>query len=107
MQTPDLPDATARITAVALVPGWNIALDGVPAEILFDAGRGIFSLDLLPAFWREEATQLDWLTHFLCDPAFDLLLAHLANPPEEDLEADVMFSRSQLATLGSDVMDQY
>ena len=37
----------------------------------------------------------------------DGFLFRLANPPPEDDEPEAMYSKSQLVTLGSEVMEQY
>ncbi len=91
-------------------------LDGSPAPMrctpggasatTFEAGGTIRTLDLFAAFWRDEAPAMDWLRHFLCDPATDALVERLANPPEDaDEEDEILYSRSQLATLGSEIID--
>jgi hypothetical protein len=35
------------------------------------------------------------------------MLESLASPPEEDEEPEEMYARSQLTTLGSDIVDDY
>jgi len=77
-------------------------------NVLFDAGRSIFSADLFAGFWRDEAGGMDWLDDFLCDPATDEMFETLVLPEidEEEPEEDIHFSRSELATLGSDVVEQ-
>ena len=81
--------------------------DGVAGQILFDAGKGIHRLELFAAFWREEATGMDWLVDFLCDPEMDRLIAALSNPAEDEEEDEILYSKRQLVTLGSEVMDDY
>ena len=115
MAAADLAFATegARVTlrsapGVSLVPGpGRFGRLGASGSMLFEAGAGIYGLDLFAAFWRDETAAMDWLRDFLCDPEMDLLIEQLANPPEEEEEAELLYSRSQLATLGSEVMDEY
>ena len=76
-------------------------------SILFAAGAGIYRLDLFAAFWRDEPPRMNWFTDFLCDAEMDAFLFRLANPPPEEQEAEMMYSKSQLATVGSDVMEQF
>ena len=97
--------APARGASLAFGPGQRGRDAG--GSILFAAGTGIWTLDLLPAFWRDELPGMDWFRDFLCDPEMDEFLAHLANPPPEEEEPEMMYSKSQLATVGSDVMDDY
>ena len=81
--------------------------DGVAGAILFEAGRGIFGLDLFTAFWGHEAAGMDWLADFLCDPEMDALISALSKPEEHEEEEEILYSKRQLVTLGSDVMDEY
>jgi hypothetical protein len=76
-------------------------------KMLFDAGRSILSADLFAGFWRDEAVDMDWLEDFLCDPATDEMFETLVLPEtdEEEPEEDIHYSRSQLATVGSDVVE--
>ena len=96
----------ARDASLARGPG-QLGRDGVPGAVLFHAGGGIVGLDLFAAFWREEALAMDWLVDFLCDPEMDALIAVLSNPAEEEDEEEILYSKRQLTTLGSEVMDEY
>ncbi len=91
--------------SLALGPGQRGRDAG--GSILFAAGAGIWTVDLLESFWRDELPGMNWFADFLCDPATDEFLATLANPPAEEEEPEMMYSKSQLATVGSDVMDEY
>ena len=97
--------APARGASLALGPGQRGRDPG--ACILFDAGAAIATQDLFAAFWRDELPVMDWFDDFLCDEAMDVFLARLANPPPEEEEPEMMYSKSQLATVGSDVMEQF
>ena len=90
--------------SIAPGPG-ALGRGGVASAVQFAAGSGVYNLDLFAAFWADEAPGLDWLRHFLCDPAMDTFLERLAHPPEEEEEPDILYTRSQLTTLGSEVMD--
>ena len=76
-------------------------------SILFAAGAAIDTQDLFAAFWRDELPGMNWFTDFLCDEEVDSLLYCLANPPTEDEEAEILYSKAQLATVGSDVIEVY
>ena len=73
--------------------------------LLFDAGRSIVSADLLAGFWREEAVDMDWLEDFLCDPATDRMIAILQSPPEEEEEEEILYSKTHLVTVGTEMDD--
>jgi hypothetical protein len=92
--------------SLAIGPGW-LGRGGPAAVMLFSAGDAIWTHDLFAGFWRDEADGMDWRTDFKCDPAFDHMLESLASPPEEDEEPEEMYARSQLTTLGSDIVDDY
>ena len=77
------------------------------ASILFAAGAGMMTLDLFAAFWRDELPRMDWFADFLCDREMDEFLFRLANPLPEEEEPEMMYSKAQLATVGSDVMQDY
>jgi hypothetical protein len=76
-------------------------------KMLFDAGRSIFSVDLFAGFWRDEASDMDWLEDFLCDPATDEMFEILVLPEtdEEEPEEEIHYDRRALVTLGSDVVE--
>jgi hypothetical protein len=106
-----LDGAVARLfpgaaRSLACGPG-RLGRGGVPETVLFDAGSGIGGADLFAVFWRDEASHMDWLTDFLCDPEMDHTLEVLAAPPVEDEEPAELYSRRDLTTLGSDVIDNY
>ena len=103
---PNVRLAPAPGRSLARGPG-QLGRDGVPGAVLFDAGRGIFGLDLIAAFWREEATGMDWLADFLRDAEMDALVSALSKPQEDEEEEEILYSKRQLVTLGSDVMDEY
>jgi hypothetical protein len=95
--------------ALAQGPGC-LGRGGAASALLFLAGASMRDMDLLAVFWGEEAPGLDWLLHYLRDPAMDALLARLARPPEQDFDEEpedeeIVYSRSQLTTLGSEVVD--
>jgi|GEM_PF-2991357 hypothetical protein len=92
--------------SLAVGPG-GLGRGGAAAVMLFAAGDAIWTDDLFAGFWRDEAGGMDWRTDFKCDPAFDHMLDILASPPEEDEEPEEMYARNQLATLGSEIMDEY
>jgi hypothetical protein len=75
--------------------------------MLFDAGRAIVSQDLFAGFWRDEAAGLAWIEDFLCDPHMEEMIAELLLPEtdHEEEEEEIHYSRRELATCGSDVMD--
>ena len=89
---------------IAPAPG-AVGRGGIAAVVLFAAGNGIYTLDLFTAYWADEAPGLDWLRDFLCDPATDAFLDRLARPPDEEDEPEILYTRSQLVTLGSEVID--
>jgi hypothetical protein len=76
-------------------------------QMLFDAGRGMFSGDLLAGFWRAEAVGLDWLEDFLCDPATGQMMARLLAPPQDEAfeEEEMLFTKSQLVTTGMEMSE--
>jgi hypothetical protein len=104
---------------VRLFPGfgWWRAVQGsgqfgrnADAEMmLFDAGSALLSQDLFAGFWRDEAMDLDWLGDFVRDPAMHgmIELLHGATEADEADDGEEMYSRRDLATLGSDMRDDY
>jgi len=74
-------------------------------QMLFDAGRSILSVDLFAGFWRDEAGDMDWLEDFLCDPAVERMVADLQSPPEEEEEAEALYTKTYLVTVGNDMSD--
>lgn len=93
-----------RPPVLARGPG-SLGRRGVAGSILFEAGSGLRLLDLFPAFWRDEAPLLEWKNHFLIEAEREALLAILAEPTDDNVEEEIMFSRNVLATLVSEVMD--
>jgi hypothetical protein len=83
----------------------RLAQDDVAEHFLFDAGGAIQSIDLFAGFWREEAVDMDWLEDFLCDVQLQQTIEVLMAPPEEEEEVEEMYSRRDLTTLGSEVID--
>ena len=92
-----------RATQAALRHGRDLLVE----QMLFDAGRGMFSGDLIAGFWRDEAVELDWLEDFLCDPAMDQMMARLLAPPKEEEfeEEEMLFTKSQLVTTGMEMSE--
>ncbi len=76
-------------------------------QMLFDAGRAMFSGDLFAVFWRDDAAELDWLGDFLCDPATDEMMAQIQAPPKEESfeEEEMLFTKSALVTTGMEMSD--
>lgn len=96
---PQLGASLARLPGAPPPRGGALAL-------LFAAGAAIWSQDLFAAYWREEAGTLDWKADFLCDPATDALFERLSAPDEDEAEDDeILYSKSYLTTLGSEIMD--
>ncbi len=93
-----------RAGSLAVGPG-RLGRGGAAAVVVFDAAAKIASQDLFAGFWRDEATDMDWLGDFLCDTAMDEFFERLANPPAEEEEPEEMYARAQLTTLGSEVVD--
>ncbi len=93
----------ARAAALAGLnrPGRNVLAE----QLLFDAARAIDAMDLFGPFLNEEVYGLDWLDHYLCDSAMSAFIAELQKPAEEEQRPEELFSKRNLATLGSDVMD--
>jgi hypothetical protein len=76
-------------------------------QMSFDAGKSIVSMDLFAGFWRNEATEMDWLGDFLCDPATNEMMAVLQEPEARDVwdEDEMVFTKSQLVTTGTEMAD--
>jgi hypothetical protein len=94
----------AGARSLAAGPG-RLGRGGAAAAVLFDAGAEIGGQDLFAGFWRDEATDMDWLEDFLCDAATDDFFDKLAHPPAPEEEPEEMYAKAQLTTLGSDVVD--
>jgi hypothetical protein len=92
--------------SLAIGPG-RLGRGGAAEAVLFDAGATIWTTDLFAGFWRDEASDMDWLGDFLCDKAMDNFIETLASPPAEEDEPEEMYAKAQLTTLGSDVVDDY
>ena len=103
---PLCPAPLCPAASLARGPG-QLGRDGAAGALLFDAGAAIFGLDLFAAFWRAEAAAMDWLSDFLCDPEMDVLIAALSNPAEDEEEEEILYSKRQLVTLGSEALEDY
>ncbi len=100
---------------IKLFPGFSrsLAVSGparlsqniLAEQLVFDAGRSIRQIDLFRLFWRDEAIEMDWLEDFLCNPDMERFIQTLLNPPPEEEEAEELYSKRDLSTLGSDVVD--
>jgi hypothetical protein len=77
-------------------------------DMVFDAGGAMRSEDLFAGFWRDEAGDMDWLEDFVCDPHMVELIGLLLAPEEdEEEEQEIHYSKRDLATFGSDVIEKY
>jgi len=83
----------------------RIGQDDVAEHFLFDAGGAIQTTDLFAGFWRNDAVDMDWLEDFLCDVQLQRTIEVLMAPPEEEEEVEEIYSRRDLTTLGSEVVD--
>jgi hypothetical protein len=66
------------------------------------------SEDLVAGFWRDEAGDMDWLEDFVCDPhLMEMIGVLLAPEVEEEEEEEIHYSKRDLTTFGSDVIEKY
>ena len=90
--------------SLACGPG-QLGRGGAAASAVWDAGGGIWGMDLFAAFWAYDAGQIDWLGGFLCDRSVSDWFAALADPPEAEEEPEELFARASMNTLESTVTD--
>ena len=90
--------------SLATGPG-HTGRGGIAAIILFHAAHAIWDTDLFAGFWDYDATRIDWLTGFLCDPDTTEWFATLAQPLEEEEEPEELFAKASMNTLGGESMN--
>jgi hypothetical protein len=84
--------------------GWNSDAQ----YMVFDAGSAMRSGDLVAGFWRDEAGDMDWLEDFVCDPHLVDMIEVLQAPEEDEDEVEeIHYSKRELTTFGSDVIEKY
>jgi hypothetical protein len=75
---------------------------GIAGVMIFDAGSDLYARDLMARFWADEASVLDWLDNFLCDPKTDILVRQPEGFELEEEFEEVEYYKSELTTLGSE-----
>jgi hypothetical protein len=88
--------------AIALRGPGRLGREGAEGVLIFNAGQGLFTTDLVAQFYTQEFGTLDWLDDYLRNEAMTHLVRDLQNPPEEEEEEEEFLMKNMVLSVEPD-----
>ncbi len=88
--------------SIALRGPGRLGREGAEGVLIFNAGHGLYTTDLVAQFYLEEFGSLDWLDDYLRNEAMTHLVRDLQNPPEEEEEEEEFLMKNMVLSVEPD-----
>jgi hypothetical protein len=88
--------------SIALRGPGRLGRGGAEGVLIFNAGHGLLTTDLVAQFYTQEFGSLDWLDDYLRSDETTHLVRDLQNPPEEEEEEEEFLMKNIVLSVEPD-----